>query len=99
MIVIDEKIFEAWTHKTIKQALRLYADSLNIDDLRQDAYVAAYICLRRCQTKNIAIDYNIVIKRINQALSRAESSYKSRGITYAGVIDIIMEDDVESVAS
>ncbi len=97
--MIDEGIFNHWVKKTIKQLMQPYADSLNIDDLRQDAYLAAYQFLRYCQDNKSAINYGMCKNRMIQALERNDKKYKNHGITYVdNDIDIEMEDDVENKA-
>ena len=87
--------FEHWCKKHIETLLSPYAESLNIDDLRQDAWLAAYQCLKSCQDKEIGINYNVVQLKIATQLERCQRQYNNKGITYSGQTDIDIQDDIE----
>lgn len=96
---VNEGAFENWCKKHITVMLQPYINNPDYQDLKQDAWLIAYEFLRYCQSNKSAVNYNICRNRIIDKLNRCNRQYITGGITYTGQTDIIMEDDVENVAS
>ncbi len=78
--------------------LRPYWQSPNIDDLGQDAWLAAYECYRGSDGR---VSYEVVRKKMVQRLERCNRDYESGGVTYYGDNDIDYNKrvNIENVAN
>lgn len=92
---IDESAFTGWCCNNIPLLLRPYAESVNIDDLTQDAWLAAFHSLRKCQCKGCGVNYGKTKQFMRKVLLRKNLNYTNKGVTYTNQSKIEFEGDIE----